>query len=1335
MKLIITKPIFFLLFTLASVSAYSQQWLGRTTSNYSGTYGVYNNASSIADSKYLLYFNFWGRGVNFYNNYLDYNAPIKLNKWANDNYILDNNDPNNKSIYQNNWLLENLNGKDKQFSFNQDIWGPAMMFPLSKKTNFSINTRQRSGLQMFGISENFARMAKNGIDSNSGIYNGSNALRRDVSYENGKFAVNAQSYQELSFTLGGVMHQSKKHQFNGGLTLKLIRGLGTAFIKGDNLNMSIDGNQSADINGTVQYGYTDNQSVIDPFNDPYGLFSLNSKGFGAGIDVGFDYTYRSSRLKYRSNQCNYNNRKSDYDLKIAMAFNDIGGIRFNRGSYVYKYQNPVNTNVNVATGILDGFRSNNQNTFDSIGNAVFGSMGVNKNSGFTTALPAAFNFQADFRFTKHFYTQIFLNQNLKPMNSSGLRATSMLSVIPRIESRGFEFSMPLTLSDNYKNFYVGAYARIGPVFFGSDNLGGLLNVASNSNFRGADIYGGISFGIGHCHTEWIDNQVDPVYIDSVRDTTHTEKSINKTDTVVKIKTDTVKIVVKDTIKITKKDTVYINNTNNAELDRIYRNRENEVLRRQREIERRERELLERERNLNQTNAQVLQNCRNQNNTLTEEVNRLRNNAVSKDREIDQLRRDLETARQTNRKYESDLLVCKTCPDDLVKKNAEIVKLQAEIDALRKNTTQTNAEVIKKAELDKAKAEADAIVLRKRVDSLGLVILNKQKELDLCKIDKSTGDIKKCEEEKALLNLEMIEMAKNINRLNTRVYSLTYRVDSLYNELNKSNKALEDCKRAAVANAEVIKKAEADKAKAETDAEIAKKKAEELNLLLIARTAELEKCKSSNTNETNAEVIKKAEADKAKAEADAEIAKKRAEELNQLLVARTAELEKCKSSNTNETNAEVIKKAEADKAKAEADAEIAKKRAEELNLLLIAKTAELEKCKQSSTSTDADILKIKKCEDENEMLKAEMKALAANVGRLNTRNSILTYRVDSLINVLKNSSSSNNSSTEAELLKKCREAEVQYKAEITGLKNTITAKNKTIDSTRAAAEVIVKKQAELSTQVNQLKAEIETLKASSSSNDCADLKKQLEEKNAQILQLNKDKSDLQFKINSLTNQLNETRVEYNFVVKQSQRCNQKLDSCMRGLYNKDIVPDEKDKPTEGSGPYQGNRIENTTPPKREEDRPRKTLLGAILEAALESSSTTGSSDGNSGTGTNTPSSPRPSSPRPSSPNTTSSNESTSRPKYDTPAPSRPTNTSPSSTPSRTNTSNNSGVKINQPSTPVPSAPSPSKPRTPDPTTNRQPGATTGAGTPSPNSPTINSRGTTGGASGLEPARTK
>src|SRR5690606_39224861 len=114
-----------------SVSA--QYWLGRTTGNYSGTYGVYNNASSIADSKYKYYFNFWGRGLNFYNNYLLYNAPIKINHWANDYYDNQYRTLDDKVDFKNDWLLANLNGKRKQFSFTQDLWGPSFMFPVSSR--------------------------------------------------------------------------------------------------------------------------------------------------------------------------------------------------------------------------------------------------------------------------------------------------------------------------------------------------------------------------------------------------------------------------------------------------------------------------------------------------------------------------------------------------------------------------------------------------------------------------------------------------------------------------------------------------------------------------------------------------------------------------------------------------------------------------------------------------------------------------------------------------------------------------------------------------------------------------------------------------------------------------------------------------------------------------------------------------------------------------------------------------------------------------------------------------------------------------------------------------
>jgi hypothetical protein len=1192
MKRIITKLLILLVFVSAASIASAQQQLGRTNSNYAGTYGVYQNASSIADNKYLFYFNFWGRGINFYNNYLDYNAPIKLNKWANGNFP-NYQKPDGNADYKKDWLLENLDGKDKYFSFNQDIWGPAMMFPLSKKTSFAINTRQRSGLQIFGISEPVARLLKNGVDSSSGIYAGNGALQRNTTYNNGAFGVNAQSYQELSFTLGSILHKSAHHQLNGGVTFKFLRGLGASYIKGNNLGINISDNNSAIINGDFEYAYTDNQSIIDPFNNPYGLFSLNARGAGAGIDLGFNYTYRSKRLKYANRSCKYNDKKSDYDFKLAMAFNDIGGIRYNKNSYNYQFNSANGVNVTASSNILDPFRVGNQNAMDSIGNQIFGQIGATRGAGFNTSLPAAFNLQADFRLSKHIYTTVNWNHSLKPIQSSGLQSTSMLSVIPRIESRGFEFSMPLTLSENYQNFYLGAYARIGPVFFGSDNLGGLLNVSSNSQFRGADIYGGVSFGIGHCHKYWYENKVDPVFIDTVGDSTIVENEfIEKHDTLIQTKTDTIRIVVKDTMRIIKKDTVFIDRTNNIERERQYKRREDEIIRRQRELERREREILERERNLN-NQPEACVTIRNQNTTLTNENRQLRDRELNKDREIDLLKRELELERQKNRKFETDLLACKNCPDELKKKEAEIIVLKQEIETIKKNDNNTFAEVIKKTEADKKKAENEAIIVKKQRDSINNLLILKQAELDKCKIDKSTGDVKKCEEEKALLNIEMIEMAKNINRLNTRIYSLSYKSDSLGNVVVALRKELEDCKKNAnYTNAEIIKKAEADKAKAE--------------------------------------------ADKAKAEAEAEIAKKKADETNVLLIQKTKELEECKKNSTS-SDAEIVKKAEAAKAKAEAEAEIAKKKAEEANVLLIQKTAELNKCKENDAKHEAALAqKDKQCQDEKALLQIEMQGLLTTINRLNTKNYALSFKVDSLINELKNCGKTGSSNNDAELLKKCKEAEAELKAEIVKLNNIIKAKDKSLDSTKAAAEVIRKKEIELNAQIVKLNTEIETLKANSKPEDCATFKIQIDEKNAEIIKLKKDKTDLQNNVNQLNNQLNEYKAEYNFMLQQSQKCKKQLDSCKLGLYNSDIVPDKKGDvvpPAGGGGPYNGSKVEQPADKSTEPNSEKKTILGSILkgvlDAAAESSntpktspprtippSTTERNPGNTTSGTNT-----------------------------------------------------------------------------------------------------------------------
>lgn len=1101
----ITKLLFLLIALISLPAARAQQWLGRTTGNYSGTYGVYNNASSISDSKYRFYFNFWGRGINFYNNYLTYNAPIKLNHWANNNYSWNYKKFDGTVDYQKDWLLEDLNGKNKQFSFNQDIFGPSFMFPISKQWNMSINTRQRSGMQMFGISESAARLAFNKIDSGS---------RASI---NKGFGINAQSFQELSFTLGGVLAKNERNEFNGGLTFKFIRGLGAAYLKGNSLDINATGTNSALVSGDMQFAYTDDKSLIEPFNQPYGLFALNSRGIGAGIDIGLSYTLKSRKTKYTTSKyCDNNDKRSDHDFKLALALNDVGGIRFNRMSSKYTYSSNIYTTAAASNNILDPFHYSNVNAFDSIGENIFKTMGATKSTGFSTALPTAINMQMDFRLTKNFYTSVFWNQSLKGYNSTGLRSTSMLSVIPRIESRGFEFSMPITLSENYRNFYVGAYTRIGPVFFGSDNLGGLLNVASASQFRGADIYGGISFGLGYCHSSWYESNVDPVYMDSTKnDSLRTELK------------DTVKITQRDTIII--KDTVtvekVINNKTLIEKETELKKREEELNKRKVLLDAREKEITKKQ-NGTFNESEELKKCKDQGIILVNENTTLKDKAKTQ----------TDATIAANKKIadlEKELAICKT--GNGTKTNADVVKLQKKADSLsvilaytrtefetcKKNSNTTNAEVVK---------------MGKKVDSLNILLAFTRTEYENCKKNSTMSSaeiVKKAENDR--------RKAENDARLANK------RADSLAIVLASRTADLDFCKKNSSMNsAELVKKAENDRAKAENDARIARKQADSLKIVLAKRDADLENCKK-NTIQTDADVVKKLEADKAKAENDARIAKKQTDSLTLLLVQKTTEYENCKKNSTM-SNAEVVKKLEGEKAKAENDAKVAKKQSDSLVLILVQKTADLDNCKKNSTQNNADIEKMKKCEDNNALLKAEMSEMTKTISRLNGKNYTLSNQVDSLVNELKNCCKNCNTgnNTDAEALKKCQSNNAELNAEISKLKSVINAKDNSLDSMKAVVTDMNKKQVELNATISKLNTDISDLKNKSS--DCSDLQKQLDAKNAEITKLKSDNSTLQNQINTITAQLNEYKTEYQFMVKQNNKCSMKLDSCMRGLYN-------------------------------------------------------------------------------------------------------------------------------------------------------------------------------------------
>ena len=76
-----------LFFCLLFPKAYSQDFLGLSTGNYSGITGVMLQPASIVDSRFKFDINLFSTGVNYSNNYfmLDRNVILKFNKIASEN--------------------------------------------------------------------------------------------------------------------------------------------------------------------------------------------------------------------------------------------------------------------------------------------------------------------------------------------------------------------------------------------------------------------------------------------------------------------------------------------------------------------------------------------------------------------------------------------------------------------------------------------------------------------------------------------------------------------------------------------------------------------------------------------------------------------------------------------------------------------------------------------------------------------------------------------------------------------------------------------------------------------------------------------------------------------------------------------------------------------------------------------------------------------------------------------------------------------------------------------------------------------------------------------------
>ncbi|MDQ3392786.1 MAG: DUF5723 family protein [Bacteroidota bacterium] len=472
-----------LLLILINPNLKAQNLKGISYSNYTGTQGLYQNPASIADSRHKMYINIFTFDMHAANSFVRYNAPysmlgLALKISAGKDFKLS--DAN---------LIGKIDGDRKMFSTGLDVRGPSFMYAIDDYNSFAFTTRVRSGLQINNMSEAVARLLVLGADSPE---------LQDLDFFRQRFDLNINTFSELALSFATTVMDNGTSFLKAGLTLKRLGGIYSAHIINNEATYAIHTHdefpdqQVVDIEAIRgNYGYTSQYDKRNLYQVHNWITGSNMAGSGFGMDAGFvyesrpvsrNYTYQMDGKTYKDNTFN------KYNYRIGVSIMDLGGIRY-KGDQVKNYI--IDTKgVNLDLEELEGA----QNT-QEINTVIEEALNLqNPNSSFRSGLPTAININFDYKVHEKIYVTMVWVPGLKPNSSVSMRHNSFVAISPRYETKNLEFSLPISLTNNYHNISTGIMARVGPVFVGSDNIAGLLNLG---NPHSCNLFSGLTIPIAN----------------------------------------------------------------------------------------------------------------------------------------------------------------------------------------------------------------------------------------------------------------------------------------------------------------------------------------------------------------------------------------------------------------------------------------------------------------------------------------------------------------------------------------------------------------------------------------------------------------------------------------------------------------------------------------------------------------------------------------------------------------------------------------------------------------------------------------------------------------------
>lgn len=316
------------------------------------------------------------------------------------------------------------------------------------------------------------------------------------------------SWLEGFLTYSRTLWDNEVSRLNGGVTLKVMRGISGAFAQLNNASVkrSVSGAQTTYLlnTGDARYGYSSNydrwfngRSTTDNLRS-----FLGKTRNGAAIDLGVEYLVKTQAIKQYDEDDYY-----DYDWKIGVSLLDLGWNSYTFGSQSRTAGNP---RANVSDSLLDlkfdkpGSLAKFNDSMATIVNNISTPRGK-----FKIWNPTRLVINIDRPLQGNFAINANLSLNLTGSDSKKgvtffVREMNLLNVTPRWETKRLGAYLPIQVTMDGK-VWVGGAVKAGPLLLGVHNW---ANVFLNNKMQNGGFYMALIIRPGHGFADKTDKRLD-----------------------------------------------------------------------------------------------------------------------------------------------------------------------------------------------------------------------------------------------------------------------------------------------------------------------------------------------------------------------------------------------------------------------------------------------------------------------------------------------------------------------------------------------------------------------------------------------------------------------------------------------------------------------------------------------------------------------------------------------------------------------------------------------------------------------------------------------------------